>query len=134
MELLAARLRQASARIAAAQAAALRPDGVTPAEWAVLDALFAAGAVAPSVLAEECRLSRGAVTKLVDRLRAKRLVVRAAAGREDRRYQTIALTGQGASLVPRLRAAVTDAEAAAFVRLSSSERASLAAALAKLAS
>lgn len=82
-------------------ARAIAEHGVTIAEWVLLRELFDAGAVAPSVLAAKAGLTRGAVTKLVDRLRAKRLVVRAT-GSGDRRYQTIALTGAGARLVPTL--------------------------------
>ena len=130
---LADLLRQASARVGQIQAAALSPHGVTLAEWTVLRASYDLGATSPSALAEACGLTRGAVTKLVDRLRAKRLVVRAAAGREDRRYQTIALTGAGASLVPVLAGVVTEAEARAFVSLDEADRGSLARALAGLA-
>ncbi len=130
MDTLATRLRLAAARVAQEQAVALKPHGVTPAEWTLLAVLYDAGAVAPSALADACGLTRGAVTKLVDRLRAKRLVVRAAAGREDRRYQTIALTGAGATLVPVLAAVVGEAEAGAFGHLSESERVALFEALA----
>ena len=59
----------------------------------ILRALHRMGAVPPSALAEACALTRGGVTRLVDRLRVRRLLVLAAAGGEDRRYQTIALTG-----------------------------------------
>lgn len=128
-----ARLRVAAAALARAQGAALAPHGVTAAEWAVLSALYDLGATQPSALADACGLTRGAVTKLVDRLRTKRLAVRAAAGRADRRYQTIALTGSGATLIPVLARVAGEAEAAFFVRLSAGERAALAAALAKLA-
>lgn len=125
MDSLAHRLRKAAARVGQLQAAALVPHGVTLAEWTVLQALYDAGAVPPSVLAEACGLTRGAVTRLVDRLRAKRLLVRAAAGREDRRYQTIALTGAGATLVPALAQAVAAAEERAFAHLSRDDRAAL---------
>ena len=129
---LAHRLRLASAHVSQVQAATLAPHGVTLAEWTTLRTLYALGAVAPSALADACGLTRGAVTKLVDRLRAKRLVVRAAAGREDRRYQTIALTGAGATLVPVLAGVVADAEARVFADLSADDRDDLSNALASV--
>ena len=119
---LADLLHQASARVGRMQADALLPHGVTLAEWTVIRGLYDLGATSPSALADACGLTRGAVTKLVDRLRAKRLVVRAAAGREDRRYQTIALTGAGASLVPVLAGVVAEAEARAFAGVREGDR------------
>ena len=126
---LAHLLHRASVRIGQMQAAALSPHGVTLAEWTVLRGLYDIGATSPSAVAEACGLTRGAVTKLVDRLRAKRLVVRAAAGREDRRYQTIARTGAGASMVPVLAGVVAEAEARAFASLDEADRSALAKAL-----
>lgn len=130
VESLAHRLRKAAARVSALQSAALAQHGVTLAECTVLRALHDLGATPPSALADACGLTRGAVTRLVDRLRAKRLVVRAAAGREDRRYQTIALTGAGAKLVPLLAKASASAETRAFDHLSSDDRAAVFKALA----
>ena len=129
---LATLLRRASLRVGQEQAAALSPHGVTLSEWTVLRGLYDLGATSPSALADACGLTRGAVTKLVDRLRAKRLVVRAAAGREDRRYQTIALTGAGANLVPVLAEIVAQAEARAFAGVEAADRAALASALGAL--
>ena len=117
-------LRQALAIAVADDGASAREAGVSAAEWTLLRVLHAAGAVPPSVLAEHAGLTRGAVTKLVDRLRAKRLVVRAR-GAGDRRFQTIALTGAGASLVAGLAARRIEP----FARLTAAERAELAAGL-----
>lgn len=115
-------LRRVSNHVSHRFAARLAAHGVTVAEWVVMRELFDAGAVAPSALADRIGMTRGAITKLVDRLRAKRLVVRAGAGGADRRFQTIALTGGGAKLVPEL-AAVADAnDAETFSHLSAAER------------
>ncbi len=121
-------LRRAANNVEQAQARALRPHGVTVAEWAVLDELYRAGAVPPSQLAARIGHTRGAVTRLVDRLRAKALVVRAAGG-SDARFQTIALTGGGARLVPVLGAVVDACDAAAFQSLSAKARDQLTAGL-----
>lgn len=126
-------LRAAAARSMAALSQALAPQGITAAEYALLRALHQSGAVAPSALADTMGITRGAVTKLVDRLRAKRLLVRAAAGRADRRYQTIALTGAGASLMPTLARLADAAERASFARLTPQARAALALSLQEIA-
>lgn len=94
--------RLAMARALQALADVLAPFALTSTDWMVLRVLHDGGPVAPSNLAATCGLTRGAVTKLVDRLRARRLLVRAAAGRDDRRYRTIALTGEGVGVVRAL--------------------------------
>ncbi len=48
----------------------------------------------PSRLADEIGMTRGAITKLADRLIAKSLIVRKA-NRDDGRAQTLALTASG---------------------------------------
>jgi DNA-binding MarR family transcriptional regulator len=120
IEQLRAIVRASDARVAAIVAA----EALSVGEWRLLCALHAAGAVPPSWLAAELGLTRGGATKLIDRLRTRRLLVRAAAGGSDRRYQTIALTGAGAVLV---RALLPIIEVAA--RPTADERAALAAAL-----
>lgn len=75
--------------------------GVTVAEWVALRELFDAGEVAPSELAERLGMSRGAISKLVDRLIAKGLVERSDEG-PDRRYRSARITSAGKKLVPRL--------------------------------
>lgn len=122
---LAQGLRRLMLALNRATAAALAGRGVTPAEWALLHTLYAAGAVPPSTLAARAGISRGAVTKLVDLLRAKRLAVRAAGGVADRRFQTIALTGEGARLVQTLAPLVAAGEATVFAALPPTRRAAL---------
>jgi len=129
---LATLLRMAAGRLVVAEAAAFRANGVTAAEALLLRELHAAGAVAPSVLADRMGLTRGAVTKLVDRLKAKQLLVRAK-GRGDGRMQTIALTGSGAKLVPELMAVSALVERAVFGKLDAAGRAGLVKGLRKVA-
>ncbi|WP_448660252.1 MarR family winged helix-turn-helix transcriptional regulator [Sphingomonas sp. CJ99] len=127
-------LRLVSNHVSHRSARALEAKGVSVAEWVLLRELYGAGAVPPSELASRMGMTRGAITKLVDRLRAKGLLVRAAGGRADRRFQTLALTGQGAALVPLL-AEVADAnEAALFGVLTGEERETLDRLLSQLAS
>ena len=57
--------------------------------------------VNPSQLAERLGMTRGAISKLVERLCHKEFVMRTASN-EDRRYQSVALTAKGEKLVPKL--------------------------------
>jgi DNA-binding MarR family transcriptional regulator len=75
--------------------------GVTVAEWVVMRALFDSDGLNPSHVADSIGLTRGAVSKLVNRLAAKGLV-RCRSEPKDRRYQVVSLTEQGRKLVPVL--------------------------------
>lgn len=79
----------------------LEAKGVTVAEWAVMRQLLELGPVSPSVLAEQMGMTRGAVSKLIERLCEKEFVTRSI-NDLDRRYQTVQLTKSGGGLVPRL--------------------------------
>lgn len=74
---------------------------VTVAEWVLLRAMFETGPANPSQLAGSLGMTRGAVSKLVERLCRKKLARRASSA-GDRRYQTVALTPAGRKLVPAL--------------------------------
>ncbi len=78
-------------------------EGVTVAEWVVMRQLLAMGVTQPSLLAERLGMTRGAISKLVDRLTVKGHVERTAM-EGDRRYQSIGLTNSGRKLVPVLAA------------------------------
>ena len=75
--------------------------GVTVAEWVIVRTLFDSDALNPSQVAESMGLTRGAVSKLLDRLAQKGLV-RRRFERSDRRYQVVSLTPAGRKLVPKL--------------------------------
>ncbi len=86
-------LRYVSNHVSHAFSLKLAARGVTVAEWVVLRQLFDAES-APSALADRLGMTRGAISKLADRLIAKDLITRRpSAG--DRRFQTLALTRQG---------------------------------------
>lgn len=55
----------------------------------------------PGALVRESRLSKGVISKLIDRLTGKLLVTRTAL-EADRRHQEVELTPEGRALVPRL--------------------------------
>lgn len=106
-------------------------SGVTVAEWVVLREMFDTGTTSPSALAVKTGLTRGAVSKLIDRLVQKDLVSRAEAA-DDRRYQDVGLTATGRMLVPRLAAIADRNDEEFFSQLSAGERERLVATLKKL--
>lgn len=76
---------------------------VTVAEWAFMRTLYDVNAVAPSDLAAKMGITRGAISKLADRLLAKKLIERMESTK-DKRAHTLSLTGQGRGMVPMLAA------------------------------
>lgn len=117
-------LRTVSNHVSHAFAAKLGAKGVTVAEWVVMRALYGKDPTPPSRLADEIGMTRGAITKLADRLIAKSLIVRNA-NPDDRRAQTLVLTAQGNKLVPELAALADRNDREFFDCLSEAERQSL---------
>ena len=76
-------------------------EGVTVAEWVFLRTLFDVERIAPSELAERMGMTKGAISKLADRLVAKELIKRDA-DPEDGRGQTLCLQKPARKLVLRL--------------------------------
>jgi len=116
-------LRLVSNHVSGAFAEKLAAKDVSVAEWVVLRELYDA-AQSPSLLAQKMGLTRGAVTKLADRLLARKLLARAASA-EDGRAQILSLTGQGRALVPQLAALADRNDAEFFMGLSPGDRAKL---------
>lgn len=121
-------LRFVSNHVSHAFAVKLEARGVTVAEWVVLRELYEAEALAPSMLAERLGMTRGAISKLAERLAAKHLLTRTAGGR-DRRYQDLALTEAGRALVPPLSELADRNDAEFFDLLDPAVRATLEAAM-----
>ena len=94
-------LRYVSNHVSHSFAQKVEAKGVTVAEWVLLREMLDAGVVNPSQLADTVGMTRGAVSKLVERLCRKNLAVRALS-EDDRRYQTVELTAAGKRLVPVL--------------------------------
>lgn len=94
-------LRYVSNQVSHAFSLALAGQGVTVAEWVMLRELYAQPRLAPSVIADRLGMTRGAISKLADRLAAKALLTKTADA-SDRRYQDLALTAEGRALVPVL--------------------------------
>lgn len=98
--------------------------GVTVAEWAVMREMLDAGPINPSQLAGRLGMTRGAISKLVERLFDKGFVARTHSD-EDRRYQSVALTVQGEELVPVLSRLADDNDQEFFGHLTKDEQARL---------
>ena len=99
----------------------LAARGVTVAEWVVLRVLLDEQAMTPSALADRMGMTRGAISKLADRLASKELISRTAA-RNDGRSHWLALTPKGRRLAPILAALADANDAAFFGHLSEDER------------
>ena len=125
-------LRFVSNDVSQAFARKLLDSGVTVAEWVVLREMYGKDEMSPSMLAETMGMTRGAASKLVDRLVAKKLVSREERS-DDRRYQDIALTSAGRRVVPALAAIADRNDEECFAPLSAKEHVALVSTLKKLA-
>lgn len=114
-------LRYVSNQVSQAFARKVEAREVTVAEWVMLRVLYAHDQLSPSMLAEKMGMTRGAISKLTDRLVAKALVTRTA-DQDDRRYQTLTLTVAGRKLVPELSDLADQNDAEFFGQLASADR------------
>ncbi len=117
-------LRYVSNHVSQTFARKVEARGVTVAEWVLMRQLLGEEALAPSRLADRMGMTRGAISKLADRLIAKSMVVRAA-DPKDGRAQTLALTPKGRGLVPKLAALADANDAEFFAHLTQRDRAAL---------
>jgi DNA-binding MarR family transcriptional regulator len=126
-------LRVVSNAVSHSFARKLQASDVTVAEWVILREMYKKKeTTSPSIVAELTGLTRGAVSKLIDRLLHKDLVTRTGAV-GDRRYQEIKLTTSAIRLVPKLASIADENDASFFFMLSQSERKKLIDTLVKLA-
>lgn len=98
----------------------LEEVGITVGEWVVLRLLYDTD-LSPAVLAEKIGVTRGAMTKIVDRLFAKEFLERKEST-EDRRFQTITITRSGKNLVPQLAQIADENDSLHFSSLSKKEQ------------
>lgn len=116
-------LRYVSNHVSYGFARKLQGRDVTVAEWVLMRELYGEAA-APSRLADKLGMTRGAITKLADRLIAKALIERVA-NTDDLRGQTLALTETGRALVPDLASLADANDAAFFGHIEAAEREAL---------
>lgn len=114
-------LRLASNAVSHSFARKVESEGVTVAEWVALRMLHDVDALQPKLLAERMGMTKGAISKLADRLLAKRLIERRP-NPEDGRAHALALKPAGRKLVPILAAHADANDAAFFSALDARER------------
>jgi DNA-binding MarR family transcriptional regulator len=124
-------LRYVSNHVSHAFARRVEEKGITVAEWVILRTLYAPPSSSVSILAETTGLTRGAVSKLVDRLEAKRLISRKNVA-TDKRRQELTLTPAGRALVPDLAELADENDSYFFGTLSRTEREQLIALMRRL--
>jgi DNA-binding MarR family transcriptional regulator len=117
-------LRTVSNAVSQRFARRVEAEGVTVAEWVVMRVLYDSDSISPSHLAGQMGMTKGAISKLVDRLATKGLVARTPSP-SDRRAHMVALTPAGRGKVPVLAALADANDAEFFGALSPAERASL---------
>lgn len=117
-------LRSVSNHVSHAFARKLAAKDTTVAEWVLLRLLYDQEPFAPSLLAGQMSMTKGAITKLVDRLVAKSLVARTASA-DDGRAQKISLTEKGKKLVPVLAALADQNDQECFAHLPVKDREAL---------
>ena len=99
-------------------------EGVTVAEWSFMRVLFDEEPSPPSVLADRMGMTRGAISKLTDRLAAKGLIQRNESD-TDRRGQLLSLTPAGRAKLPVLAGLADANDAEYFSVLTGEERKAL---------
>ena len=100
----------------------LDKSGVSVAEWVVMREMLESGdIISPSQIAEITGMTRGAISKLIDRLLKKKLVTRKEST-EDRRYQELKLTNEAKHLIPSLAKLADENDAEYFSFLTKEEQ------------
>jgi DNA-binding MarR family transcriptional regulator len=124
-------LRRVSNRVSGAFASSLQAEQISVAEWVALRLLYTGDKTTPGDLASLTGMTRGAVSKVLDKLESKGLVARAS-NADDNRVQWLSLTAEGQRLVPRLAALAARNDAHFFACLTASEQTALRRLLEKL--
>ncbi len=95
-------------------------EDVTVAEWSFMRALYDLDPTPPSVLAERMGMTKGAISKLAERLVAKGLVERAES-QQDKRAHSLSLTREGRAKIPVLASLADENDAEFFGVLTKQE-------------
>lgn len=117
-------MRMVSNAVSQAFARKVLDEDVTVAEWSFMRALYDFEPMPPSVLAERMGMSKGAISKLAERLTAKGLVAREES-RDDKRAHSLSLTTEGRAKIPVLASLADENDAEFFGVLTKEERETL---------
>lgn len=99
-------------------------QGVTVAEWSFIRVLYDMTPTPPSLLADRMGMTKGAISKLADRLLAKGLIEKAE-NPQDKRAHSLSLTAEGRSKVPVLASLADENDATFFGVLTKDEHEAL---------
>jgi DNA-binding MarR family transcriptional regulator len=124
-------LRRVSNHVSGAFARALQIRHTSVAEWVVMCQVQKHRGITPAELAESLDLTRGAVSKVIDKLEAKKWVVHSTKP-EDGRVQLLSLTRQGSRILPELAEIADRNDRGFFEGLDSDEKTTLRRLLGKL--
>ena len=125
-------LRRVSNAVSGAFAQALQQRQTSVAEWVLLRQLHGCGEAAPGELADVLGLTRGAVSKIIDKLEAKGWV-QTNAKEDDNRYRLLSITRAGRRNLPVLAQIADQNDSVYFDCLSAREKNVLRELLKKLA-
>lgn len=125
-------LRRVSNAVSGAFSRALQEKETSVAEWVLLREVHERGQAAPGELADVLGLTRGAVSKIIDKLEVKGWL-RADAKEGDNRYRLLSLTRAGQRSLPILAQIAVQNDSAYFDCLNAKEKVVLRKLLIKLA-
>ncbi|WP_420993168.1 MarR family winged helix-turn-helix transcriptional regulator [Cupriavidus sp. 30B13] len=125
-------MRLVSNQVSGAFAHSLSQYDLSTAEWVALNRIERTQDLTSSTLSASMSMTRGAVSKILDKLESKALIKRSAS-RDDNRVQFLSLTRDGRRLLPVLTEVANGNDDRFFSVLDESERTALRLALQKLA-
>lgn len=125
-------LRLVSNRVSGTFARLLQERQLSVAEWVALNQIERGTEVTPAELADAMGMTRGAISKVLDKLESKHWITRTAS-REDHRVQWVSATRSGRRVLPELAAIADDNDSRFFGALDGDEQANLRKLLQKLA-
>jgi DNA-binding MarR family transcriptional regulator len=125
-------LRRVSNSVSGGFAQSLQMKQTSVAEWVLLRRLWDETEATPGEMAKVLRMTRGAISKIIDKLESKGWV-RSRANPDDNRGQLLSLTGAGRRVVPELADIADYNDRKFFSCLHSEERTALHQLLRKLA-
>lgn len=125
-------LRRVSNHVSGSFARGLNTRHTSVAEWVALCMLHARQGTTPAELADTLGLTRGAVSKILDKLEGKKWITRKAKP-QDSRVQLLAMTRQARRILPQLAEIADQNDQQAFGSLAAEERTTLRRLLQKIA-
>jgi DNA-binding MarR family transcriptional regulator len=125
-------MRLVSNRVSGAFARSLSQHDISTAEWVALNKIEQTPDLTSSTLSASIGMTRGAVSKILDKLESKALIRRSASP-DDSRVQFLSLTRNARRLLPVLAEVANSNDDQFFSALDKSERTALRMVLQKLA-